>query len=126
MSQGAKPGYGPKDPTPIRGAANTKPDEKKNVHGFAGSPDLVRSATSQALAASKAANSEGASHTDRENLNVAMSNLQQHDSLAHSSVLAIHHLEGLIAKGQETKQTRGQLKQAHANLRARLANGNQR
>lgn len=124
-----KPGYGPKDPTPIRGqAGGANPEaEKKRVKGMAVNPALVRGSVDAALSASAALRSRIAGgdpgHQEREALNQAMAQLQQHDSLAHASVLAIHTLEERIARGEDTPKNRDMLKQAHANLRARLAQG---
>lgn len=129
MSQGAKPGYGPKDPTPIRGMqSGVNPNaEKRVIKGMAVNPALVRSAVDTALSASQAlrtAVSGGTpGHQERVALNTAMSQLQQHDTLAHASVLAIHTLEDRIARGEDSPRNRDMLKQAHANLRARLAQG---
>jgi hypothetical protein len=129
MSQGAKPGYGPKDPTAIRGMqGGANPNaEKRVIKGMAVNPAIVRSAvdaalsTSAALRGARAGGTPG--HTESAAHNKAMAELQQHDTLSHASVLAIHVLETRIAEGKEDKHTREQLKQAHANLRARLAQG---
>ena len=127
-----KPGYGPKDPTEIRGqqgGANPNAD-KKAIKGMAVNPALVRGSVNAALQASAALRSKKASgdpgHDENANYNQAMAQLQQHDSLAHASVLAIHTLETMIAEGRESKHSRDQLKQAHTNLRARLAQGARR
>lgn len=136
-----KPGYGPKTPpgyvdppgkgekpAPAPRPRGVQPQAEKAVtKGMAVNPAIVRSqvdaalATSKALRAKRAAGDPG--HAENAAHNQAMAELQQSDSLAHSSVLAIHLLESQISEGKETKNTRTQLKQANANLRARLAQG---
>jgi NifU-like protein involved in Fe-S cluster formation len=129
MGMGAKPGYGPKEPTEMRGEAGGAKQygDAKRVKGMAINPAIVRGSVDEALAASASLRNKVASgdpgHAERQGLNQAMAQLQQHDSLAHASVLAIHTLEERIAKGEDTPKNRDMLKQAHANLRARLAQG---
>lgn len=122
-----KDGYGPKDPTPLRGAAPAALPSKMDKGLSPGiKPSSVGQRASAALAAGKALRAKQAAgtatHAESTAYNIAMAELQQHDSLTHASVLAINHLENLIASGQANPKHHDQLAQAKQNLRARLRN----
>ena len=136
-----KDGYGPKDPTPMRGAKTDGARKTYSEYGWDGSGQgasrrfpvdagTARGVADSALTAGRSVRDLQSSgqehHTAQAEYNEHMARLQQIHPGLHQSVLAINHLEGLVAQGESHPKIHEQLAQARRNLNARLAEGARR
>jgi hypothetical protein len=136
-----KDGYGPKDPTPIRGERRSGARKTYVEYGWDGSGkggskqlgvdgNTARAVSDAAIGAGRKVRELRASgqehHSAQSEYNENMARLQQIHPGLHQSVLAINHLEGLISSGSTKPEIHDQLAQAKRNLNARLVEGSRR